>query len=206
MGSLAGSSIRAKGSGLMRKKPKSPTPVTTGEKLAPVKVRLKQINCNHARPYPPDGQPRDWWERLKDALGTASGAFVEASLHQLIAAARLPGSGISEIAVNASLAFIEGAKPQGEVECALVIQMACIHTATMAVLERLGGAHGPTRSITAMASAAARLTRAYTTQVETLRRLKSGGSQLVRVEHVHINEGGQAVIGAVAVDRREETG
>ena len=38
-------------------------------------------------------------------------AFVGASLQQLFAAARLPDSGISEIAVNASLAFIEGAKP-----------------------------------------------------------------------------------------------
>jgi hypothetical protein len=43
--------------------------------------------------------------------------------------------------------------------------------------------------------------RAYTTQVESLRRLRNGGSQFVRVEHVHVNEGGQAVIGAVAVDR-----
>ena len=32
-------------------------------------------------------------------------------MQQLFAAARLPDSGISEIAVNASLAFIEGAKP-----------------------------------------------------------------------------------------------
>jgi len=32
----------------------------------------------------------------------------------LIAAARLPGSGISETAVNASLAFIEGAKPRND--------------------------------------------------------------------------------------------
>jgi hypothetical protein len=30
------------------------------------------------------------WKRLKDALGTVSSAFVEASLFQLIAAARLP--------------------------------------------------------------------------------------------------------------------
>jgi hypothetical protein len=43
-----------------------------------------------------------------------------------MAAARLPLSGISEIAVNASLAFIEGAKPQDEVESALVMQMACL--------------------------------------------------------------------------------
>ena len=67
-------------------------------------------------------------------------AFVDASLQQLIAAARLPDSGISETAVNASLAFIEGAKPQDEVECALVIQMACTHAAAMAVLAGLAGA------------------------------------------------------------------
>jgi hypothetical protein len=38
------------------------------------------------------------------------------------------------------------------------------------------------------------------TQVETLRRLKNGGSQIVRVEHVHVNEGGQALIGNVRKD------
>ena len=50
------------------------------------------------------------------------------------------------------------------------------------------------------ASAAARLMRAYATQVETLRRLRNGGSQVVRVEHVHVNEGGQALIGNVRKD------
>jgi hypothetical protein len=41
------------------------------------------------------------------------------------------------------------------------------------------------------------LARTYSIQVETLRRLRNGGSQFVRVEHVHVNEGGQAVIGNV---------
>jgi hypothetical protein len=127
---------------------------------------------------------------LQNAFGTASSAFVEASLYQLIAAARLPNSGISEIAVNASLAFIEGEKPQGEVEGALVLQMACTHAAAMAVLATFAGAHAD-RNMVARASAAARLMRAYATQVETLRRLRSAGSQVVRVEHVHVNEGGQ---------------
>jgi hypothetical protein len=123
-----------------------------------------------------------------------------------VAAARLPYSGISEKAVNASLAFIEGAKPRDEIECALVIQMACTHTAAMAVLGRLGSAHGPDRSVSATASAAGRLLRAYATQAETLRRLRSGGTQVVRVERVNVNEGGQAVIGAVAVDRTRGAG
>jgi protein-S-isoprenylcysteine O-methyltransferase Ste14 len=95
------------------------------------------------------------------------------------------------------LAFIEGAKPRDEIESALVIQMACTHAAAMAVLGRLGGAHGSDRNIAAKASAAARLLRAYAAQVEALRRLRNGGSQFVRVEHVHVNEGGQAVIGNV---------
>jgi hypothetical protein len=34
-------------------------------------------------------------------------------------------------------------------------------------------------------------------QVEVLRRLRHGTGQYVRVEHVHIHEGGQAVIGNV---------
>jgi hypothetical protein len=42
-------------------------------------------------------------------------------------------------------------------------------------------------------------------QVETLRRLRYGGDQHVRVEHIHINEGAQAVIGSVrAPDHRHE--
>jgi hypothetical protein len=104
------------------------------------------------------------------------------------AAARLPGSGISEIAVNASLAFIEGAKPQDEVECALVMQMACTHTAAMSVLGTFAGAYGSGRDVPLKASAAARLMRAYATQVETLRRLRNGGSQVIRVERVYVNE------------------
>jgi glycosidase len=53
---------------------------------AQVRVRLKRINCQEAEPYPPDGQAPEWWQRLKNAFGTASSAFVDASLQQLIAA------------------------------------------------------------------------------------------------------------------------
>jgi hypothetical protein len=118
----------------MNKKPKL-AQVADRKARPPVRVKLERKNCYVARAHPPDGEKGVWWERLKDALGTASSAFVEASSFQLIAAARLPGGGISEIAVNAALAFIEGAKPRDEVESALVIQIACTHTATMAVRE-----------------------------------------------------------------------
>ena len=110
---------------------------------------------------------------------------------------RLPFGGISETAVNAALAMIEAAAPKDEIEGALAVQMACTHTAAMAVLARLGGGHGSELRVAALGSAAARLLRAYATQVEVLRRLRHGGQQYVRVEHVYVNDGGQAVIGNV---------
>jgi hypothetical protein len=91
---------------------------------------------------------------------------------------------------QADMLLAQGAKPRGEVECALVMQMACTHTAAMAVLGTLGGAHGSDRNVAMKASAAARLLRAYAAQVEVLRRLRNGGSQFVRVEHVHVNARG----------------
>ena len=196
MAALARPSLREKGRSLMSKRPRpASTSVAANAKPAPVRVRLKRINCDYARPYPPEGQACEWWQRLKHALGTASSAFVDASLQQLIAAARLPFSGISETAVNASLAFIEGAKPQTRWSVPSSSKWPVPIPRPWRCWE---GSAGRTVPI----AAAARLLRAYATQVEALRRLRHGSSQLVRVDHVHVNEGGQAVIGAVAVEDR----
>ena len=92
---------------------------------------------DHAQAFPPDGESWQWWQRLKNAFGTASSAFVDASLFQLIAAARLPGSGaVPQVAVNAALALIQSTKPRDEIECALLIQMACTHAAAMTILAK----------------------------------------------------------------------
>ena len=60
----------------------------------------------------------------------------------------------------------------------------------MAVFNRLRWSRRDPNPVAAMASAAARLLRAYATQVEALRRLRNGDSQTLRVEHVHVNKGG----------------
>jgi hypothetical protein len=143
--------------------------------LPTVRVKLRIVNCNHAEPLPPDGVTEGWWQRLKGALGSSSNDFVRASLIQLQSAARLPCSGISELAVNAALALIEAAQPRNELEAALAVQMACTHCAAVAILARLGAGHGSERRVVALASAAARLLSAYAAQMEALRRLRHGG-------------------------------
>ena len=164
----------------------------------PVRVKIKWVKANLVEAYPPDGDDGDWLARLKAAFGTSSIDFVNASLRQLQVAAQLPCSGISETAMNAALAFIEGANPRNEMEGALALQMACTHAANMVVLGRLHGGIGGERRVIAIANATARLSQAFASQMEAYRRLRNGSSQFVRVEHVHVNEGGQAVIGNVA--------
>jgi hypothetical protein len=171
------------------------------KKKTAVRVKLERINCDVSRSLPPDGDCEVWIDRLKVALGTASMEFVESTLFQLQAAARLPNSGVSEIAVNAALCMIESEHPRNETECAIVIQMACVHSATMAVLGRIGGGHGGDRHVLAAATAVSRLSRTFAILVETLRRLRTGGSQVIRIERVDVREGGQAVIGSIGAQR-----
>jgi hypothetical protein len=155
-----------------------------------------------AQTAPPDGAGQNWWKRLNAALGTMSDDFVNASLLQIQAAARSPYGKISETAINGALAMIEAAAPRNELEGALAVQMACTHTAAMSVLAKMDSGFGSERRITAFGSTAARLMKAYAMQLEVLRRHRGGGQQFVRVEHVHINAGGQAIIGNVKKQSR----
>jgi hypothetical protein len=175
----------------------SPAPVARQRRLPPVRVKVFGADGKVAKVHPPDGDGSNWWRRLNTALGTSSSDFVNASLFQIQSACRSPWGGISELSMNAALAMIEAAAPKDEIEGALAVQMACTHTAAMAVLAKLDVAFATERRVAAFGSAAARLMRAYAMQVEVLRRLRNGGQQFVRVEHVHVNDGGQAVIGNV---------
>ena len=173
------------------------TPVAGQRRLPPVRVKVWRADGKLAKVHPPDGEHENWWPRLSKALGTTSSDFVNASLFQIQAACRSPFGGISELSMNAALAMIEAAAPKDEIEGALAVQLACTHTAAMAVLAKLDIAFATERRIAAFGSTAARLMRAYAMQVEVRRRLRHGGHQVVRVEHVHVNDGGQAVIGNV---------
>ena len=181
----------------MSKPSNSAMPVVDQRRPPPVRVKVFRADGKIAPVHPPDGDGANWWRRLNTALGTTSSDFVNASLFQIQSACRSPWGGVSELAMNAALAMIEAAAPKDEIEAALAVQMAACHVAAMAVLAKMDIAFATERRVAAFGSAAARLMRAYATQVEVLRRLRNGGQQFVRVEHVHVNDGGQAVIGNV---------
>jgi hypothetical protein len=135
----------------MTHKPNNIAPVADqAHRVPPVRVRLLRVDAYQEQTCPPDDE-KDWWTRLSKALGTVSPDFVKASLLQIQAAARSPFGTISETAMNAALAMIEAAAPKDEIEGALAVQIACTHSASMAVLAKLDAAFGTERRIAALA-------------------------------------------------------
>jgi hypothetical protein len=86
----------------MSKPNASPTRVAVEHRPPPVRVKVLQADGKLAPVHPPDGEGKIWWGRLKNALGTTSSDFVNASLFQIQAAARSPLGRVSELAMNAT--------------------------------------------------------------------------------------------------------
>jgi hypothetical protein len=142
----------------------------------------------------PPGYP-DWHLKLAAALGTHSRLFLDASLRQLVAACRLPQEPATTTSVSAALELIASLKPENEAQGALAVHVACLHVASINVMARMIG--GTERHTVAMATAAAKLEKAFHSALDTYQRMKSGAHQTVRVERVEVKEGGQAVIGVL---------
>jgi hypothetical protein len=103
---------------------------------------------------------------------------------------------VSEETENAILAVIDGARPRDEVEAMLVGQMAVTHAFALELMGRAKRVEG-IQQFDSAGNMAAKLLRTFTAQIEALAKLRRGGEQTVRVEHVHVYPGGQAVVGNV---------
>ena len=79
----------------------------------------------------------------------------------------------------------------------LAAQMAAVHMSTMTFARRLAHVENIPQQDSAE-RAFNKLARTFAAQVEALKRYRSGGEQTVRVEHVTVNEGGQAIVGNVS--------
>jgi hypothetical protein len=133
---------------------------------------------------------------LMEALGTADVDFVNGLLQQLVNAGTI-GQQVDEKAFNYMLAIVKGIGPRDEIEAMLASQMAATHNATMTFARRLNHVKEIPQQDSAE-RAFNKLARTFAAQVEALKRYRSAGEQTVRVEHVTVNEGGQAIVGNVS--------
>lgn len=134
---------------------------------------------------------------LNQAFGTGSCDFQQQQLGRLMAIVRSKqGDAPDELQTNSVIAAVAAVEPQNEVEGMLAVQMAATHEVAMEMLSRAKVASS-TDHLERYGTLATKLLRTYTTQIEALSKLRRGGAQKVTVEHVHVYEGGQAIVGNV---------
>jgi hypothetical protein len=134
---------------------------------------------------------------IRKITGTRTDEAADRLLQQAASALVWPklkeqGAIITTVAVLAEMA------PQNATEAMLSVQMIAANEAALLFLRRaVENQH--TEGIDANVLRATRLMRVFNEQLEAMQKLKGkAGQQKVTVEHVHVHEGGQAIVGTVA--------
>jgi hypothetical protein len=162
--------------------------------------------------YPDHSDEEGHRYRLADAFGTRSRQFVYSMLKGLGNATadhslNLDFSPASpdQLAFNAALAVIDGVRPKDEIEAMLAAHMAVTNIVLLELVARTRGAVAGHRyegngikRLDVLGNLTNKFMRTYTMQVEALARKRRKGEQNIRVKHVHVYAGGQAVAGAIS--------
>ncbi|MEY8143666.1 hypothetical protein [Falsihalocynthiibacter sp. CO-5D18] len=131
--------------------------------------------------------------QLEQLLGMRT---VEAAKGVYLTAIGAMGQSAEKFGSLASAMFAE-LEPQDAIEAMLIAQMTATHVAMTHLSERLSYQtayqvrESYERSIT-------RLSRTYLAQMDALKKHRAKAQQIVRVERVTVNEGGQAIVGDVS--------
>ena len=136
---------------------------------------------------------------IMSAIGTTDLDFYNEFVGQLTNASNVKGP--SESGVNFMLAVVKGIEPRDQIEAMLAAQMAAVHMASMTFARRLANVDNIPQQDSAE-RAFNKLTRTFAAQVEALKNYRSKGEQKMTVQHVHVAEGGQAIVGNVSAPAR----
>jgi hypothetical protein len=162
--------------------------------------------------YPAHSDDEGHEYRLADAFGTRSRQFVYSMLNGLGKATEdhsldynfSPGSP-NQLAFNAALAVIDGVRPKDEIEAMLAAHMAVTNIVLLELVARTRGSIAGHRyegdgikRLDVLGNLTNKFMRTYTLQVEALARKRRKGEQNIRVKHVHVYDGGQAIVGNVS--------
>jgi hypothetical protein len=95
--------------------------------------------------------------------------------------------------------------PKNATEAMLAVQMIAAHDAALVFLKHATAENQSVGTAEATVLCATRLMRVFNEQLEAMARLKGKtGQQKVIVEHVHVHQGGQAIVGAVSAAKRNQ--
>ena len=111
--------------------------------------------------------------------------------------ASIHGSCDKQIKGNAARAAFAELQPNDLAEAMLISQIIAVHTMAMEMARRVSNPETTVELITMYVNFVTKLMRTSTTQMEALNKYRNKGKQQITVQHVNVNDGGQAVIGDI---------
>jgi hypothetical protein len=170
------------------------------EQTAPApkfKVASKDGNDLSIEPDHPD--PSGYWQSsMQRAFGSNDNDFLRIQSQLLCNALGSKGDNVKAGVdlTNAAMAAMQGIAPRDEVETLLATQMVAVQHAAMGMAKILMAAASIDQQNSAV-NAMTKLNRTYVAQMDALNKHRGKGQQKVTVEHVHVHDGGQAIVGAI---------
>jgi len=140
--------------------------------------------------------------KLLEALGTPDSDLQNRLLDQVIQTVKgTVSDGVLDkekvaSAYNHTMAILNGIQPQDELEAMLAVQMIGVHNVAMEYMAKATRTDRVDFMNTYM-NLATKSLRTFAAQMEALKKHRTGGQQKMIVEHIHVNKGGQAIVGNV---------
>lgn len=145
---------------------------------------------------PPDAHAKPG--KLRFLCGSNSDDFCNIVMNQALAASYAVNDEAGrDRQIQAIVASMVGLKPQDESEGMLIAQMIGCHNAAMDCLRRAMISEQTFEGRRQNLTFADRLSRTFALHLEALDKHRGKGQQKVTVEHVHVHQGGQAIVGNV---------
>jgi hypothetical protein len=140
-----------------------------------------------------------WLGKLKVIGGSKNDDWNSIVANQAVSALWLKNSDIEEAKKqrSATVAALLGIAPRDEIEGMIAAQLVACHNASMECYRRAMLGEQTFLGRRENLSQANKLSRTYATLLEALNRHRGKGAQKVTVEHVHVHEGAQAIVGNV---------
>jgi hypothetical protein len=137
-------------------------------------------------------------ERLVEALGVEDCGLQAHYLEQILSA--FGGFSEEEFSktLDLALALLQEIKPRNGMETLLATQMIHTHNLSIAMMRRATVPQQTVDGVDRNVNRATKLMRVFNSQLDALQKLRGKGQQKIIVEHVNVNEGGQAIVGDVS--------
>lgn len=137
---------------------------------------------------------KDVGQLYKSLFGVADKAVFNMMLTQITQT--MPARFTKDDKHNFPMAILNDIAPQDSLEAMLAVQMLATHTLSLEMMGRAMLSEQTPDGVTENVNRATKLQRTFVQQLEALQKKRNKG-QIIQVQHVNVEAGGQAVVGNV---------